>query len=62
MNACFLSFRMRGIFMFATIVLIGAGWTFVKHILSDRDKKIFVIVIPLQVKSNDYFVSVALHL
>ena len=35
--------------MFVTILLIGAGWTFVKHILSDRDKKIFVIVIPLQV-------------
>ena len=38
--------------MFITIVLIGAGWTFVKHILSDRDKKIFVIIIPLQILTN----------
>lgn len=40
---------MRGILLFVTIVLIGAGWAFVKYILSDRDKKIFIIVIPLQV-------------
>jgi len=43
-------FSVKGIFMFVTIVLIGAGWTFVKHVLSDRDKKIFVVVIPLQVR------------
>lgn len=48
----YIVYLMRGIFMFATIVLIGAGWTFVKHILSDRDKKIFVIVIPLQILTN----------
>lgn len=36
--------------MFITIALIGTGWAFVKHILSDKDKKIFMIVIPLQVK------------
>ena len=35
--------------LFITIVLIGTGWTFIKHILSDKDKKIFMIVIPLQV-------------
>ena len=40
---------MKGALLFITIVLIGAGWAFVKHILSDRDKKIFIIVIPLQV-------------
>ena len=46
---CLVYFRMRGILLFVTIVLIGAGWAFVKYILSDRDKKIFIIVIPLQV-------------
>lgn len=35
-----------------TIVLIGTGWTFIKHILADKDKKLFMIVIPLQVLAN----------
>ena len=43
--------RMRGTLLFVTIVLIGAGWAFIKYILSDRDKKIFVFVIPLQVRT-----------
>lgn len=38
--------------MIAILVLIGTGWTFVKHILSDKDKKLFAIVIPLQVLAN----------
>jgi hypothetical protein len=35
--------------LFITILLVGTGWTFIKHILSEKDKKIFMIVIPLQV-------------
>jgi len=35
--------------LFITIVLVGTGWTFIKPILSEKDKKIFMIVIPLQV-------------
>jgi hypothetical protein len=42
-------FRLKGAVLFITIILVGTGWTFVKHILSDKDKKIFMIVIPLQV-------------
>lgn len=41
--------RLKGAVLFITIVLIGTGWTFIKHILADRDKKLFMIVIPLQV-------------
>lgn len=33
-------------------MLIGTGWAFIKHILSDKDKKIFMIVIPLQLLAN----------
>lgn len=42
--------RLKGALLFITIALIGTGWAFVKHILSDKDKKIFMIVIPLQVR------------
>ncbi|GIY55939.1 protein GPR107 [Caerostris extrusa] len=42
----------QGALLFITIVLIGTGWAFIKHILSDKDKKIFMIVIPLQVLAN----------
>lgn len=41
--------RLKGAVLFITIVLVGTGWTFIKHILSEKDKKIFMIVIPLQV-------------
>ena len=45
-------FRLKGACLFITIVLIGTGWAFVKHILSGKDKKIFMIVVPLQVLAN----------
>lgn len=47
---------LKGAVLFITIVLIGTGWTFIKHILADKDKKIFVIVIPLQVNYFIYFI------
>ncbi|EDS26884.1 lung seven transmembrane receptor [Culex quinquefasciatus] len=43
---------LKGAVLFITIVLIGTGWTFIKHILADKDKKLFMIVIPLQVLAN----------
>lgn len=44
--------RLKGAVLFITIVLIGTGWTFIKHILADKDKKLFMIVIPLQILAN----------
>lgn len=44
--------RLKGAVLFTTIVLIGTGWTIIKHFLTDRDKKIFMIIIPLQVLAN----------
>lgn len=41
--------RLKGALLFITLALIGTGWAFVKYILSDKEKKIFMIVIPLQV-------------
>lgn len=45
-------YRLKGAVLFITIVLIGTGWTFIKHILADKDKKLFMIVIPLQILAN----------
>jgi hypothetical protein len=39
----------RGALFFITLALIGSGWTFIKHILSPRDKKIIVVIVALQV-------------
>ena len=46
---CFCSYRLKGALMFTCIVLIGTGFFFVKQVLSTKEKRIFMIVIPLQV-------------
>jgi len=46
------SHSLRGISMLVVILMIGSGWSFLKPYLSDNDKKIFVIVIPLQILAN----------
>ncbi len=38
--------------MFVVILLIGMGWSLMKPFLSEHDKKIFLVVIPLQVLDN----------
>jgi len=48
----FLFAFLKGIMMFVLIALIGTGFSFLKPFLSEKDKKIFYIVIPLQVLDN----------
>ncbi|KAL0446543.1 UNVERIFIED_CONTAM: protein CANDIDATE G-PROTEIN COUPLED RECEPTOR 7 [Sesamum latifolium] len=43
---------LKGITLFSLIVLIGTGWSFLKPYLQDKDKKVLMIVIPLQVVAN----------
>eukprot|EP01114_Cavostelium_apophysatum_P010392 TRINITY_DN2403_c0_g1_i2.p1 TRINITY_DN2403_c0_g1~~TRINITY_DN2403_c0_g1_i2.p1 ORF type:complete len:316 (-),score=55.30 TRINITY_DN2403_c0_g1_i2:442-1389(-) len=43
---------LKGTMLFILIALIGSGWSFIKPFLSDKDKKIFLVVIPLQILDN----------
>lgn len=38
--------------LFTVIVLIGTGWSFLKPFLQEKEKKVLMIVIPLQVIAN----------
>ncbi|BAF15186.1 protein CANDIDATE G-PROTEIN COUPLED RECEPTOR 7 [Oryza sativa Japonica Group] len=42
----------KGVLLFTVIVLIGTGWSFLKPYLQEREKKVLMIVIPLQVVEN----------
>ncbi|OAY81256.1 Protein GPR107 [Ananas comosus] len=42
----------KGVLLFAVIVLIGTGWSFLKPFLQEREKKVLMVVIPLQVIAN----------
>ncbi len=48
----FFLYGVKGATLFIVIVLIGSGWSFVKPFLSERDKKIVMIILPLQVVNN----------
>ncbi|XP_043707166.1 protein CANDIDATE G-PROTEIN COUPLED RECEPTOR 7-like [Telopea speciosissima] len=43
---------LKGIMLFTVIILIGTGWSFLKPYLQEREKKVLMIVIPLQVLEN----------
>ncbi|KAJ3680842.1 hypothetical protein LUZ60_015331 [Juncus effusus] len=42
----------KGILLFSVIILIGTGWSFLKPFLQEREKKVIMAVIPLQVVAN----------
>ncbi|XP_045404523.1 protein GPR108 [Lemur catta] len=54
----YITHLLKGALLFITIALIGSGWAFVKYVLSDKEKKIFGIVIPLQVLANVAYIAI----
>lgn len=54
----YITHLLKGALLFITLALIGTGWAFVKYILSDKEKKIFMIVIPLQVQANVAYIII----
>ncbi|KAM0935039.1 hypothetical protein DsansV1_C29g0207601 [Dioscorea sansibarensis] len=43
---------LKGITLFTLLVLIGTGWSFVKPYLQGKEKKVLMVVIPLQILAN----------
>ncbi|XP_071707376.1 protein CANDIDATE G-PROTEIN COUPLED RECEPTOR 7-like [Rutidosis leptorrhynchoides] len=43
---------LRAVLLFTVIILIGTGWSFLKPFLQEKEKKVLMIVIPLQVLAN----------
>lgn len=43
---------LRVVLLFTVIVLVGTGWSFLKPFLHEKEKKVLMIVIPLQVLAN----------
>jgi len=54
----YITHLLKGAVLFITIVLIGTGWNFIKHILSDKEKKLFMLVIPLQVNIAVFYLFI----
>lgn len=50
---------LKGIFLFVVVLLVGTGWSLLKPFLNDREKKILVIVLSLQVVDNIAIIVVA---
>lgn len=42
----------KGIVLFSVILLLGTGWSLLKPFLSDRDRKILLLILPLQIFLN----------
>ncbi|WOL19179.1 protein GPR107-like [Canna indica] len=43
---------LKGVSLFTLIILIGTGWSFLKPYLQNREKKVLMAVIPLQLVAN----------
>jgi len=39
---------LRGVMFYVVIILIGTGWSYLRPYIGDNEKKVLVVVIPLQ--------------
>uniref|UniRef100_A0A2K5JS60 GOST seven transmembrane domain-containing protein n=1 Tax=Colobus angolensis palliatus TaxID=336983 RepID=A0A2K5JS60_COLAP len=54
----YITHLLKGALLFITIAPIGSGWAFIKYVLSDKEKKVFGIVIPMQVLANVAYIGI----
>ncbi|XP_055096215.1 protein GPR108 isoform X2 [Symphalangus syndactylus] len=54
----YIAHLLKGALLFITIALIGSGWAFIKYVLSDKEKRVFGIVIPMQVLANVAYIVI----
>ncbi|XP_071820862.1 protein GPR108-like isoform X2 [Apostichopus japonicus] len=52
----YITYLTKGALLFSTLALVGSGWAFIKPVLADKEKKIFLLVIPLQILANVAFI------
>jgi uncharacterized membrane protein len=48
----YLFLTIKGISLFGVVILLGSGWSFMKAMLSEQDKRLLMIVLPAQVLVN----------
>lgn len=44
----YITYVLRGLLLIISILLVGTGFSVIKHILSENERRLFVIVIPIQ--------------
>jgi hypothetical protein len=52
----YITYVLRGLLLIISILLVGTGWTFIKSILSENERRLFVIVIPLQILATTAYI------
>ncbi|GLT87310.1 hypothetical protein SLE2022_053990 [Rubroshorea leprosula] len=50
---------LKGVMLFTVIILIGTGWSILKPYLQEREKKVLMTVIPLQLLENIVYVVIS---